>query len=1343
MADQGQEDEERQGDEDPIRDRDQDPGIDLMTHTSPRGVDGINHPSHERGVSVLTPEIISVFDVLPLFENPSQIAPAGNLFDVQVNARRVRINQMNALFEELTKDPKKDYAQIIERLKVGMIKEMEASKGDMQDLIGLYSNFYNMLISFDISSARNEPKVQEIMQRIRDSRNQNTESSLVYPTVREVEDFTEILKTNHRITDAGVSRQNSSNTKLLYYIAWDVYWRTMVTAANPTEIFTSTRRAHEEDWTTGESSRFRFIPRPGIGIGGGRTEGMTADRIGIGNNSQRLPFHPGRLGLSRYMLGTHDDDAEFGESLGYYSDESVLATFKAGPLEDPASDLSDASFFLSFACKDMAFSSVPQSDVYRQILTERLLREESALSNHPGQQIFKNSFPHWHITDTSSTNSLSYPRNFINVENDVTFARTIKKDPITVGNTSRPTPLFDPVLDKSPRGVFIENMQNLLRDKDSIQETLGNVSGLEDIAAGIEEVFALSVPDLQPVGILDKILEAFASLFERLNPIRPPAGQNSTNAGAVPPDLAPGPIYNDGDFLDLAILSECIKNIATDGEFPQKPGTALSNTTIPMIDLVNILLYKIGRNNGFYQNVSLHPGSTLRIGENQVLNPNIELMDSISSTIASYLTSRYDHLSSFFSNPFGRRHRQNLINQSYAFGGVYYKPLGFGHREYRESTSEEDTLDPVLWNASNSGHWDVRNRNVVHSPEVYNNVAKIMQTEKIASLVNQVVTDDRPSIFRDIVGILNDMDDAAASRGEYFQPGIADMNKMRHSSVDLSVIGSFVLQAFSKISHQLSTVTFNEVMSRGGRNDADNRSAWIKTHNRERLEQFDTALKGYRAQGVEYFDSQQGQSTEAGQLISNMINALRAERKVLIDAVDLFKAISLHADASTQTYLQLFEADNRVARLLETLDSDSGKILTIANPAQLALAGNKLEDVSKRLEGEQYFDTFMMNGSSQQAILSAFIRPEFATGTADNLKMMAVGIPDGFSRNVLNYDIMSNNDENKRSRVKVKVYRHDIILNDTILDFTPGARPGEARNGQVLKIKFKPKEFEFDMRTFFKGIAPMGGTGDTRVTQLDNEGNLLENPRRIDERNYLEINDVIQNHMIFRKFIERGATFNDVTYPFTGLDIDKQLFTNHCFDYIAKTYIRVMTGVDLAEESFLIDKEKENLTIDSREALEFFELVQGYVNDATNSETSLEDYLAGSRSTRELLRRLRGLPPAEPLLNSISVDDNNLPEELNSMLIEDIINFVKMINSHNLIFTASTDRSNLTQPKLFERIFCLFIDPDDFEIEGNMDGILRNKMIEAGLLNQDGTRLSQTHKSDGLPQFNQFYVEVI
>jgi len=1246
MAEQRPEDEEREGIVDPI-DNDQDLGRDgfLPPESSPRIVDGINHPSHARGVSVLTPEIISVFDVLPLFENTAQLAPGGQLFDVQTNARRVRINQMNALFEELTKDPKKDYAQIIERLKVGILKEMQSAQGDMRDLVGLYSNFYSMLIGFDISSTRNEPQVQALMQRVRNSRIQNSSPALVYPTIREVQDFTDLLKANHKITDVGVLRRNSSNTKLLYYIAWDIYYRTHVTLAEPAAVFTTIRSANPEIWNEGESSRFRFSTSPSLGRMGMDSDGVRMR--GDGPSSQIL-YHPGRLGLSRHMLGIANDDTDIGENLGFYANETTLATVKAGSLEDPAEDLKDAAFFLSVACKDMAFSSLPESDSYRALLVDRMNREEDSILRHPGQQLFKNSFPQWHDQDTSSLNSLKYPPNFRDVGDDVTFARSIKRDPFNITDTSRPTPLFDPVLDAAPRGVFIENMQNLLRDKDTIEETLGNISGLEDIANGIEVAFALDVPNLQPVALVNKILEVYSDAITRLNPSRPPTG---LSAEVQSPQQ---PIYNDGDFLDLAILSECIKNIDVDGIFPQRQQTRFADTTIPMIDLVNILLHKIGKDAGFYQNTTLNPGPAIVVDERQTVeNPNIALQNGISSAIANYLVSRYEHFSDFFHSR-QQINRDNLIRDKAHFGGVYFdtapvadnnRAIVFSEWELSRSTSEEDTRSKVDINAQNSGYYNARNSNRVYSPQGARNVAKLMAGEKIETLINQAITGARPSIFRDIVKILNDMNDAALDRGEYFNPDqFENMKKMNHSGVDVSVIGSFILKTFAKISHQFTTVTFNEVTTRT--NIESNRTTWVITQDRSRLEEFHRALQRFTDEGVEYFDTRAAQNSLVGSLISNMINSLRAERKVLIDGVDLFKAISLHADSNVQTYLQLFNSDNRVARLLESLGDDAGKILTIANPAQLALAGNKLENINKRLENEQYFDTFMMNASPEQAVLSAFINPEFTVGVADNLKLLAVGIPDGFSRSVLDYDIMSNEPEQKRSRVKVKVYRHDIILNDTILDFTPGALPGEARNGQVLKIKFKPREFEFDMRTFFKSISPIAGTGDIRVTQLDNEGNLIDHPRRIDERNYLEINDIFQNHMIFRKFIERGATFNDVTYPAAGSDEDKRLFINHCFDYIAKTYIRVMTGVNLAEESFLIDKEKENLTINSQEALEFFQLVQGYVNDVTNSETSLEDYLSGSRSTRELLRRLRGLQPAEPLLNSIDVEGNEPPRRV-------------------------------------------------------------------------------------------------
>jgi len=1344
-----EEPEVEEGIEDPI-DQAEDQGPPLHAFASPRAVDGVSHPSHARGVSVITPEIVSIFDFKPLFDIDGTVTPAGNLFEIQNNARRVRVNQMNELFSLLTKDPNKNYAKIIERLKVAMSEEMYKADEDCDDLLSLYNNFYTMLMSFDISAPWSMPAIQNIMQKVRNSRIQTLDSSLVYPSLLDVEAFTDILERNHRVPRVGVNYENSSNTKLLYVIAWDLYWHMRNTTRKPWEIIDANRRAYREDWDGGDSSRFRFMPRPGLGVPE-NYQGMSAATISprVGESNRSTPFHPGRLGLSRHMMNTVHDDVEYGENLGYYSHDDVLATFKAGDIGSPAEDLYDAAFFLKYACKDMSLSTAHENPAYKEILVSKLRRSPERTQVIPAQELFKNSFPMFHTGEDSPSNALNYPTSFSldeQVQNDLTFARSIKREPEKVTASSRPTPLFDPLLHGfSPAGTKIENMQILLRDKESLENVLENVSGLSSTAEAIEEVLSLSEPDLQPIGVFNKVLDAFSSALERLNP--KPVSSRSGLQGSLSAGTHSG-YYNDGDFLDFAILSECIKNVRREGHFSGDAGNVWTSV-IPMIDLVNMLLYKLGRSSGFYSNVSLSPGSPIVIdstGETEDA-PNTKLLQNIESMIAGYLVDGSSHWSEFYA----RRNDdsingENVGEADYAiYGGVYWenrlRPFR-GNDKHLATT--ESRLSTISVDCGNDGWYNARNSNelFVLDGNGGQSAAKLMDQAKVTRLLTELTSGDRPSIFRDIVNILNDMDTAALSRGSYFlENEHTGMNKMKNSLVDVSVIGSFVLQAFSKISHALTGITFN--VARYTRNHSG-RFVWLRTRADDYREvKFAEAMKKYKIHGIEYLYSSEGAQNFAASLLADtIISSLRSEQKRIVDSVDLLKSIKLYADRNIDRYLQLFNSDNRASRILENLDENDGRLLTVSNPSQIALAKNKLSTLWERIIDEKYFDDFMMSATPETAVLSTCINPEFTKGIADNLKIMTVGIPDGFSRIALGYDRKSADLAASRTKVTIRVYRHDIILNDTILDFTLGAQPGDARGDLVLKIKFKPQEFEFDMRTFFKDLSPLDAPADARVTQLDNEGNLLEKPKTIDQRSYKDISDVIRNHMIFRKFRDDGHS-SQIRFPFEGAEQEQQRFKNHCFDYIAKTYVRAMTGLNLDEESFLIDKEKESIKINSDEALEFFELVQGYVNDKTNTETSLENYLAGSRSTRELLRRLKGMPPAEPLLDVIDVNDNDLPEELNEMLIQDIINFIKMINSHNLIFTASTDRQKLIEPKLFERIFCMFVDPDSFEIDGNMDGILKNKMIEAGLLNQEGTKLSETYRESGVPQFNQFYVEVV
>tara|TARA_R110000824_G_scaffold292814_1_gene481193 strand:- start:451 stop:1011 length:561 start_codon:yes stop_codon:yes gene_type:complete len=186
-----------------------------------------------------------------------------------------------------------------------------------------------------------------------------------------------------------------------------------------------------------------------------------------------------------------------------------------------------------------------------------------------------------------------------------------------------------------------------------------------------------------------------------------------------------------------------------------------------------------------------------------------------------------------------------------------------------------------------------------------------------------------------------------------------------------------------------------------------------------------------------------------------------------------------------------------------------------------------------------------------------------------------------------------------------------------------------------------------------------------------------------------------------------------------------------------------MTGAKLTEETFLIDRAREGQSLTPGEIIRFIDLINQYIGSIAPGG-NVNDYLSGSRATRELLRRLEGNGPTSPIVESVLITDNNLSEDINVKLTEDMIRFTKMITPDSLLFGPSSTRQSVIEPKLFERVFCLFVDPDSFEID-DIDPAFKNKLVEVGLIQPDTDPpvLSQITNLMSVPQFNQFYVEVI
>ena len=103
---------------------DQDGGISMEEF------DGREAPVHARKVSVRKPEIIALFEYHPIFKEIMQgddeekqkvLTDAGRYIDTQITARKIRLDDIKLLFEQLSKDPESPTGQIVENL-IGVLE---------------------------------------------------------------------------------------------------------------------------------------------------------------------------------------------------------------------------------------------------------------------------------------------------------------------------------------------------------------------------------------------------------------------------------------------------------------------------------------------------------------------------------------------------------------------------------------------------------------------------------------------------------------------------------------------------------------------------------------------------------------------------------------------------------------------------------------------------------------------------------------------------------------------------------------------------------------------------------------------------------------------------------------------------------------------------------------------------------------------------------------------------------------------------------------------------------------------------------------------------------------------
>lgn len=418
-----------------------------------------------------------------------------------------------------------------------------------------------------------------------------------------------------------------------------------------------------------------------------------------------------------------------------------------------------------------------------------------------------------------------------------------------------------------------------------------------------------------------------------------------------------------------------------------------------------------------------------------------------------------------------------------------------------------------------------------------------------------------------------------------------------------------------------------------------------------------------------------------------------------------------------------------------TVFSDTNMLQLLLSEQQIMVLASTVYDLKANLNrrdenGGTRTDEFLVLDNSnvtfelQRALYGLLGNGEFTLAKGFNKKVLTVGIPLGFSKH-LQQSVKLNNLKktsfvNKQNDiVSVVVYKTDL------------------KNPDVV---YKPQRFLFELSRF-----PVRG----QQGYLD----IPSNPTINDVVNAIPTRDFGQSlragydpvyGAIAGDPITEGfkAAFADETYSFLTDAQKAEIIKNHVVSYLMEVYINLLTGINVADYHFdmvdplpLVEPDFVKVLTEHRisqvvdlHSVAREQVVNGNVT-ATNraggilfSSTIPPVTLLTSQTQKtfgfsnpsgiagavDAVKQFSGILPVQPVTNisvvkkKVEQADSNLAA-VSQRIVPGLVTDMQLINGFSRTITSLADglavSKRLLQPKQFDRVFNVIVDPDNFQVD--------------------------------------------
>lgn len=315
-------------------------------------------------------------------------------------------------------------------------------------------------------------------------------------------------------------------------------------------------------------------------------------------------------------------------------------------------------------------------------------------------------------------------------------------------------------------------------------------------------------------------------------------------------------------------------------------------------------------------------------------------------------------------------------------------------------------------------------------------------------------------------------------------------------------------------------------------------------------------------------------------------------------------------------------------------------------------ASARLQSRNKTYPSVAFLDELEVSDGAQAALISMLREPEFRTSSeTDIVKILSVGVPAGFTKQLHQRTSIANKsraDSEETDVLKFKVYKRDLEMPDVI---------------------FTPREFLFELTRF----VPLSLSFDTSdpTTTSERAFNELVSLSKV-----LEINleSSVQQAPATPVRIDSSDLFTSKKYSFLNSTQKNELTRNHIVSSLLALYLKALSGITFTEQSLFLfpqsESESPRSLIDKKE-------LAALVNFRAIQSLSIRNF--DVRKT--------------------SVDALPLKPEVKAKFVQDVKHLAALAYAPTNLSDPAVFVQNMLEPKVFERIFHINVDPDDFEID--------------------------------------------